>query len=156
MGHGLRNLIRPYQSADLNVKDLISTMMLRIAKSLIRMILLFCFSITLLVYVAKRPALTSSVDDETAQYVSATDLKTYVKELSESFLPRNTDHPGNLLSAAKYIKSHLSKHNPDTFFQTYQTDGNEYSNVIANYGPDTHKIIVIRAHYDAYHSHPGG
>lgn len=130
-------------------------MMKKIAKSLIRMILLFCFSAVLLVYVVKRPTLTSSVDDQTVQHVSATDLKTYVKELSESFLPRNTDHPENLLLAAKYIKSHLSKHNPDTYFQTYQADGNEYSNVIANYGPDTNEIIVIGAHYDAYHFHPG-
>ena len=126
-----------------------------IIKSLIRIILLICACFLLLIYMVKRPTYTNRVDDQTMQYVNATDLKTYVKELSESFLPRDSDHPENLLLAAKYIESHFLAYNSDTYLQTYKTDGKEYSNVISNFGPDTSDIIVIGAHYDAYSSHPG-
>ena len=122
---------------------------------LARIMLLFCLCILCLIYVVKRPAFTGNVDFETMKYVSADYLKRYVKELSETFLPRNCYHPGNMLHAAEYLKSRFLEFNPETRFQTYQINGNNYSNVVSNAGPDTKEIIVIGAHYDAYSSHPG-
>ena len=39
--------------------------------------------------------------------------------------------------------------------QTFQVGGNTYRNVIADLGPNTHRRIVVGAHYDAVESTPG-
>jgi Zn-dependent M28 family amino/carboxypeptidase len=127
----------------------------KILKSIISIFLLLVLICSALVYLIKRPYYSVGVKDETSLHVDKKRLRDYVKELSESFLPRDSAHPQNLKLAADYIKSHFEQFNSNTDFQTYEIDGEQFSNVISNFGPDTDDIIIVGAHYDAYADHPG-
>lgn len=127
----------------------------RILKSIISIFLLLALISGALVYLIKRPYYSVGVKDETSLHVDKNRLRDYVKELSESFLPRDSEHPQNLKLAANYVKSHFEEFNADTYFQSYEIEGEEYSNVISNFGPDTDEVIIVGAHYDAYADHPG-
>ena len=103
----------------------------------------------------KRPLLASKSTDPPSQQVSSETLKQYVRTISESFQPRNSDHPDNLNTASEYIQKKLTAFNADTDFQPFQVGDIEYRNVISNFGPDTREVIIVGAHYDAYSVHPG-
>jgi Zn-dependent M28 family amino/carboxypeptidase len=120
---------------------------------IIFLLLILCCSV--LIYAIKRPHYVGSIKDETLLHIDQNRLRDYVKELSESFLPRDSAHPQNLKLAADYIKSHFAEFNSNTYFQSYEIEGEEYSNVISNFGPDTDEIIIVGAHYDAYSDYPG-
>jgi len=77
-------------------------------------------------------------------------LKKHVKALSDFYAPRTIEY-GTLNAAADYIYKELSEIST-TSYQPYWTLTGRYNNVVLNLGPNTKKIIVIGAHYDAQNS----
>jgi Zn-dependent M28 family amino/carboxypeptidase len=82
-------------------------------------------------------------------------LNFHVRMLSETLVPRDAGHPQNLDRVAVYIRKEFEKAEGIVAEQPYQVDGKTYRNVIASYGPDTKKRVVIGAHYDACGEFPG-
>jgi len=61
---------------------------------------------------------------------------------------RNYLNTDELDAVAAYIQSEFEKHSDNVTLQPYQADERNYSNVIASFGPDDAKRIIIGAHYD--------
>jgi Zn-dependent M28 family amino/carboxypeptidase len=82
-------------------------------------------------------------------------LKAHVQKLSQEFFPRDSEHTENLDQAAEYIKSQLLQYSNDVSDQIYTAEKKDYKNVIAKFGPQTNRVVVIGAHYDACEELPG-
>lgn len=128
--------------------------MIKLAKSLLRILLVLGVIIFLLWLAIARPTLTKSTTDETLAFINPEDLKNRVIFLSQNAIPRNSEHPENLNQAADYIKAEFDQFSSSVYYQTYSVANTEFKNVIAEFGPNTTEAIVIGAHYDAYGEHP--
>ncbi len=128
--------------------------MIKIAKSLLRILLVLGTIILLLWLTIARPTLTKSTTEETLAAINPEDLKRRVIFLSQDAIPRDSEHPENLNLAADYIKTGFEQFSSSVDYQTYSVASTEFKNVIAEFGPDTREVIVIGAHYDAYGEHP--
>jgi hypothetical protein len=82
-------------------------------------------------------------------------LKQHVTYLSMMQPARNVQHPASLHKAADYIAKHVKYCSKRVSYQQVQTDGSEYQNIIASFGPENAPSIVIGAHYDVYGNAPG-
>lgn len=91
-----------------------------------------------------------------AHPVNPDHLKEHLRKLSEDFVPRDYQHPDNMLRAAEYIQQALLPCADTVALQAFTVarEG-EYVNVLAEYGPDTEEILVVGAHYDAFSVFPG-
>lgn len=76
-------------------------------------------------------------------------LEVHVRMLSDTLVPRDEGHPGNLGRAAGYIRGQFQAAGARITEQAYQVNGGTYRNVIARFGPETGELIVVGAHYDA-------
>jgi len=77
-------------------------------------------------------------------------LETHVRTLAETCAPRDTDHPETLECAAAYIRGTFEKAGGSVTEQVFMmSDGVEYRNVIAMFGPVSDERIIVGAHYDA-------
>lgn len=76
-------------------------------------------------------------------------LKTHVRMLSETFIPRDESHPEILDRAAAYIRGEFERAGGIVSDQPYDLGGKTYRNVIAFFGPETEERIVVGAHYDS-------
>ncbi len=128
--------------------------MVRLAKSLLRILLVLGAIIFLLWLAIARPAFTKSTTDETLSFINPEDLKRRVIFLSQNAIPRDSENPNNLNATAEYIKTQLEQYSTSVNYQTYQVENTDFKNVIAEFGPNTTEVIVIGAHYDAYGEHP--
>lgn len=128
--------------------------MVRLAKSLLRILLVVGAIIFLLWLAIARPALTDSNTDETPSFINPEDLKQRVIFLSQNAIPRNSENPNNLNAVAEYIRTQIEQYSSSVSYQTYQAGNTEFKNVIAEFGPNTTDVIVIGAHYDAFGEHP--
>lgn len=61
---------------------------------------------------------------------------------------RNSDHVTQLDSVAGYIKNDFAKYSDTVSFQEYTIDAKVYKNVIASFGTENKKRIIVGAHYD--------
>jgi len=82
-------------------------------------------------------------------------LKEHVRTLSETFQPRDHQHPDNLERTAVYVAGALTRAGGRVSSEPYSTGGASYRNVIATFGPDEGERLVIGAHYDAAEGAPG-
>ncbi|MFY0563863.1 M28 family peptidase [Archangium lansingense] len=82
-------------------------------------------------------------------------LKAHVRTLSETFHPRDHQHPDNLERTAGYLADALARAGGRVSSEPYSTGGASYRNVIATFGPDSEERLVIGAHYDAAQGAPG-
>ncbi len=82
-------------------------------------------------------------------------LKAHVRTLSETFHPRDHEHPENLERAADYVAQALSEAGGRVRSEPYTANGRSYRNVIATFGPESAERLVIGAHYDAAEGAPG-
>jgi len=96
-----------------------------------------------------------SVSGKPRTYADAEALKGHVTMLSETFHPRSAAHPENLQRVATYIELQFKKVSGRVSLQTFIVDGHPVHNVIAKFGPDTGRTIVIGAHYDSAQLTPG-
>ncbi|MFT4924328.1 MAG: hypothetical protein ACI8WB_000406 [Phenylobacterium sp.] len=91
--------------------------------------------------------------------VNSNRLKQHVKTLSVDLVPRSYQDIENLNAAADYIAKALGCDNAGVHYQSYEVAGEQYHNVIAEFGKssdaDNDDVIVIGAHYDVYGNHPG-
>jgi Zn-dependent M28 family amino/carboxypeptidase len=76
-------------------------------------------------------------------------LKRHVEKLSIELTPRSFANVGNLNRVADYIASQFMAAGAKVRNQVFPADGNEYRNVIAEFGPDSDAVIVVGAHYDS-------
>ena len=110
-------------------------------------------------FVVTQPIILPS-SEKSGRSVDAERLKTHVKTLSETFVPRDWKHVENLDRAAHYITQELIEGGGHVTEQAYRMRGDNtmrgetYRNVIASFGPDTGERIVVGAHYDAYSEYP--
>lgn len=82
-------------------------------------------------------------------------LKDHVRKLSVDFVPRDSNHPENLLRAAEYIKNALRPSAANVALQSFKVQKQQFVNVVAEYGPETEEVFVVGAHYDVFSNLPG-
>jgi Zn-dependent M28 family amino/carboxypeptidase len=82
-------------------------------------------------------------------------LEAHVRMLSETLVPRDAAHTGNLDRAAAYIRGAFELTGGRVSEQAYQIGDRTYRNVILQLGPETAERIVVGAHYDALGATPG-
>jgi len=82
-------------------------------------------------------------------------LERDVRQLSESYCPRDWTHVENLDRGAEYVKAQFEAAGARVGEQTFLVRGKTYRNVIARFGPESGDPIVVGAHYDAFQELPG-
>ncbi len=100
-----------------------------------------------------QPVSVSAIDASVS--VDPAVLKEHVRVLSVEYAPRDSRHPRNLDRAAAYIKRQFAKYSSRVRLQTFTVNGVAYHNVIAEFGPQAGRRIVVGAHYDAAIGTPG-
>ena len=78
-----------------------------------------------------------------------------VEKLTSVDPPRNHTNLSSLNAVADYISDEFSKLDCKVEFQKYTANGYEYKNVLALFGPETGKRIIVGAHYDVCGYQPG-
>jgi Zn-dependent M28 family amino/carboxypeptidase len=81
--------------------------------------------------------------------VNPSRLQTHVRQLSETFFPRDAGTPDTLDRAASYIRQQFEEAGGDIAEQPFSIGNITYRNVVARFGPHTKDCIVVGAHYDA-------
>ena len=93
-------------------------------------------------FVVAHPSAPPSVD--------ITALEAHVRALSDTFYPRSFDQLEKLDAAAAYVKSEFLRTGSKVEEQVFDVEGAQYRNIVARYGPDTGRFLVIGAHYDSF------
>ena len=75
-------------------------------------------------------------------------MKKHLVALTKTPQFRNHENIDQLNDIADYIKNDFGKYSAETSFQEYEVNGETYKNVIASFGPQNAKRIVIGGHYD--------
>lgn len=80
-------------------------------------------------------------------------LRRHVEILSEAIGIRNTDRPGGLEAAARYIEDHLRKHGFEPRAQVFRAGGIDVRNIDVEI-PGSHsrkksEVLLLGAHYDS-------
>lgn len=86
---------------------------------------------------------------KTPPAVDPADLERHVRALSEELYPRSYDNAAVLAKNAHYIENHFVANGARVSRQTWMAGQDEYTNIIAEFGPEAGPLIVIGAHYDA-------
>ncbi len=81
--------------------------------------------------------------------VSPSRLQTHVRQLSETFFPRDAGTPDTLDRAAAYIRQQFEEAGGYITEQPFPIGSITYRNVVARFGPHAKDCIVVGAHYDA-------
>lgn len=84
-------------------------------------------------------------------------LKVHVSRLSVYKSGRNFINKDNITPARNYIAKQFSAAGLKPIYQTYQLDGDEYSNIVVNIPgtSDSEEILIVGAHYDSVENSPG-
>lgn len=75
-------------------------------------------------------------------------IKETMQFLTQIQPPRNHKNIESLNKVALYIKEKFELYGLETHYQTYETNGNTYKNVIGVLNPQYEKTLVIGGHYD--------
>lgn len=130
-------------------------MLNRVAKTIFNVAVLLSLCIIAIWLLVARPTFVTSEASTNGPYIKLGDLKQHVIVLSDKYVPRNSDHPDNLLRVAKYIENQFRGATQDIEFQDYTAHENRYRNVIASFGPESDEAIIVGAHYDAFREYAG-
>lgn len=87
--------------------------------------------------------------------VDADELERHVRYLSQEYSPRVHWKPDNLNRVADFISQNLRSSGGVVSLQTFDVDGVEYKNVVAEYGPEGAPLYIVGAHYDSVGTLPG-
>ena len=82
-------------------------------------------------------------------------LRSHVEQLSTQVPPRNAENPKGIGLAADYITLVLSRTRAVVSSQPYDAGRVSTRNIIARFGPEAGRRIVIGAHYDVFGDLPG-
>ena len=77
-------------------------------------------------------------------------LRSHVEFLADQCPGRNCANPVSLNRAANYIKTQFSQHSARVEEQTWEDAEHNLRNIIAKFGPDAGRTLIIGAHYDVY------
>ena len=122
-------------------------------KIIISVLTFLILSVLLIWFAVARPFTFSSAGQD--HDIEVIHLKEQVRLISQDYYPRSSEHPEVLNKLSDYIYKELSRHSSKVKFQEYQAGGQRYRNVIAKYGPDTDRVLVVGAHYDSFSELPG-
>jgi len=128
-------------------------MMQKIMMSVVRILLAVLLVIVAVWFVAAQPGCSDNSSSTVS--VDPARLQQHVRMLSEAFHPRNWQHPENLDKCAAYIRDEFDKAGGRTEEQVYEYGGIQYRNVIARFGPEDGKRLIVGAHYDSCADTPG-
>lgn len=78
-----------------------------------------------------------------------------VEFLTSIYPYRNHKNVDSLNKAANYIEEEFRKARLPVMIQSWEANGNEYKNVIAQYRPDKTSRLIVGAHYDVFKDQPG-
>ena len=78
-----------------------------------------------------------------------------MKKLSVDFYPRSFDHVAKLARTAAYIEEQFKEAGAQVSIQDVVVDETRYKNVVARFGPERGRLLVIGAHYDSHGGTPG-
>jgi len=123
-------------------------------KLLFSLLVFLILSLLSLVFWVVQP-IAGSQKLENVPNVDEASLQQHVEMLSVTLSKRNFWDINTLDQAAQYIEKVLAKTTTQTSLQSYQVDGQTFSNVIARFGPKEGEPIIIGAHYDAYEETAG-
>ena len=98
---------------------------------------------------------TTRKNHPSAVAVDAARLQAHVVTLSQTFHPRDWEHPANLSKCADYITTHFTKAGAAVESQEFKVQGKSYRNVIGRFGVGKGSKVVVGAHYDACGDTPG-
>ncbi len=119
---------------------------------LVSLLLVFVFTLW---YILMQPVFGPVSKAENIETFNPAQLKNTVTTLVNDFFPRDGLHPENMKRCADYIKTEFSKSSPRVSYQGYVINQQTYRNVIASFGPEEGKRIIVGAHYDSAGSTPG-
>jgi Zn-dependent M28 family amino/carboxypeptidase len=85
----------------------------------------------------------------TAQIESDTNLiREHLRTITKRDKYRHFENPDELDSVAAYIFRDFSKYADTVYYQPFKINGTTYRNVIASFGTEQKKRIIVGAHYD--------
>lgn len=123
-------------------------------KWIIRLVLLVSVLVAVLVFLLMQPTFESrkSVSDG---FAKPEKLKQIVKFLSDD-LAKHPNPMARLELTRQYIESQFSNLGLESRLQSFEVEGQTYSNVIVDIPSKKDcPLVVIGAHYDTYHNLPG-
>ncbi len=82
-------------------------------------------------------------------------LEAHVKKLSVDFYPRSFERRAKLERTAAYIEEQFKEAGAQVSIQDVIVDGEHYKNVVARFGPERGRLLVVGAHYDSHGQTPG-
>ena len=118
-------------------------------KICIYLLLLLLLSTGALVALVVQPGV-QAVQGNVSPLVDVATLEADVRMFAETLHPRAYDHPDNLERAVRYIVKRLANAGGRVHLQTFPVEEMEYSNVIAEFGPEGGPVLIVGAHYDSY------
>ena len=131
-------------------------MILKLLVSIIRITVILFVVIFLIWLILARPVFYNSKTlKNSTNKIHPTELKKHVFMLSENFFPRSYKHHDNLNKVADYIANSFRGSGAKLSEQLYEAHGNQYRNIVAEYGPESQEIILVGAHYDTMGEQPG-
>ncbi|MEM7161587.1 MAG: M28 family peptidase [Bacteroidota bacterium] len=89
-----------------------------------------------------------------AQEYSHTSIKDHLVNITQ-FVSRNESDTASLNAVANYIHDHFDQFSDSVAFQNFQVAHKAYKNVIASFGAENSKRLIIGAHYDVCGIQPG-
>ena len=98
---------------------------------------------------------TTQKNQKSSTHVDEARLRTHVKTLSKSLLPRNYRETDNLNTCADYIFKNFVQAGAMVERQEFTVERKKYANVIGRFGREKTNQIIIGAHYDAVQGTPG-
>jgi hypothetical protein len=126
---------------------------LRLLRSLARIASLLGLALVAGCFLIAQP--TMRANRPSSVTADANRLRGHVLALSETFHPRDWEHPANLDRCAEYIAGHLRRAGAAVEFQEFSAAGRTYRNVIGRFGVGKPGKFIVGAHYDAYAGTPG-
>ena len=96
-----------------------------------------------------------SVGEPSTMTVDPEVLHEHVRKLSVDFAPRSYQNKHNIARCADYIRKHFQAAGAVVSSQEYTASSATYENIVAHFGPETGRRVIVGAHYDACDTTPG-
>jgi hypothetical protein len=124
-------------------------------KILLFILLPFSIIVSIAFFIIKDPIIKKVEVSKETILADSVQLKKHVLFLSTIQPARNFANIQSLDSCANYIKNYWLPFADTVYFQEFEVEGKIYKNVIASFGTQNKKRLIIGAHYDACEELPG-